>query len=200
MTLKTRTTTKAALLLAVALVTAHSARAVLVDVYANANSLRGGTPVSSIYLTSGQLFTVSADPGDLWNAGILPRWSNADGLVKNLYATGADESGQPVGTLIGRDFGLYSYDGFSAPFGMLVGKIGSQYIRLGTHYSGTAPDSGWLQLLYWDSNNFDNTQQITALSVAVTPVPEVSTILAGMALLIPFGTSTLRFLRKNRAV
>jgi len=32
-----------------------------------------------------------------------------------------------------------------------------------------------------------------------TPVPEPSTVIAGMLLLLPFGASTLRVLRKNRA-
>lgn len=59
-------------------------------------------------LTAGQPvpFRVSVNPANLWNAGPLPRWSNADGLVGDLYATGTDDSLQPVGTHIGEVFSL----------------------------------------------------------------------------------------------
>jgi len=36
--------------------------------------------------------------------------------------------------------------------------------------------------------------------ISITPVPEPTTIVAGAMLLLPFGMSTLRMLRKNRAV
>ena len=72
-----------------------SARAVTVDVFAQANSSTGGAgALTGISLTFGQAFTVSAGLTDLWNAGPLPRWSNADGLIAPLLATGSDDSGQ----------------------------------------------------------------------------------------------------------
>jgi len=40
--------------------------------------------------------------------------------------------------------------------------------------------------------------QATALTAAAVPVPESTTILAGVLLLLPLGASTLRILRRNR--
>ena len=80
--------------------TSLSAHAANYDVYAYNNS-SGGTGVTTISLAAGQSFTVTANPNDLWSAGALPRFSNANGLTGNLYASAADDSGQSVGTLIG---------------------------------------------------------------------------------------------------
>lgn len=153
--------------------------------------------MATIALMAGQGFTVSASPADLWNAGPLPRWSNADGLIADLYATGSDDSGELAGTLIGQNFGVHSVGLFSAPYGALVGEIAGNYILLGTSYSGLSPATGILNLLYWDSNNGDNTEQL--IGVNVTVVPEPATMIAGALLLVPFGASTIRILRKNRA-
>ncbi len=145
-------------------------RAALFDVHARENSSTGGSGAPTISLSDGQAFTVSVDPLDLWNAGALPRWSDANGLIEDLLATGSDESGQAAGTLIGKDWGLWTQNGFSAPYGALVGQIGSAYILLGTSYSGTAPSAGVLNLFYWDSYSSDNTENIQA-SVNVVPLP-----------------------------
>ena len=67
-----------------------SAQAVVVEALANSSS--GGIGSSTgVILTAGQTFSVSVDVNDLWNAGPLPRWSNADGLKGDLFATGGDE-------------------------------------------------------------------------------------------------------------
>jgi len=73
-------------------VAAPSVNAATVIVDAKANSSTAGTGVfSGLALTFGQLFNVTVNPDDLWNAGALPRWSNADGLIRDLLATGTDE-------------------------------------------------------------------------------------------------------------
>jgi hypothetical protein len=77
-------------------------------------------------------------------------------------ATSGDDSGETAGTPIGADFGTWTQDGFTAPFGTLVGKIGSTYFEIGTSFVGPAPDTGTLFLMYWDSNSGDNTQFVTA--------------------------------------
>jgi hypothetical protein len=146
------------------------------DVYARANSSSGGSGLDTINLLAGQAFTVSVDPNDLWNAGELPRWSNADGLVGNLYASGSDDSEEADGTLIGKDWGLWNQFGLSAPFGALVGSIGGTYFFIGTSYSGTAPADGWLKLFYWDSFNTDNTQFIKA-DINAVPIPAAAWLL-----------------------
>jgi hypothetical protein len=124
------------------------------------NTIPGVGLDTGIYLAAGQTFSVSVDPNDLWNAGKLPRWSNADGLIADRLATIGDDSGEPAGTLIGTNFGLWTYSGLSAPYGALVGEIGGTFFLLGTNFSGPAPVSGTLRLFFWDENNYDNADKI----------------------------------------
>lgn len=138
---------------------------------ARLNSSSGGTPKATVALTAGQALTISVAPTDLWSAGALPRWSNANGLTGNQFATGTDESGEAAGTLIGTSFGLWPQNGFSAPYGALVGRIGSAYQLIGTSFNGAAWGTGTLDLFYWDSNNDDNFQSITASISAAVPEP-----------------------------
>lgn len=125
-----------ALVAGLAGVSATSAQAVVVNAFTNSSS--GGTGGStSVFLTVGQIFNVDVNPNDLWNAGALPRWSNADGLIVKLYATGSDESGAGVGTLIGDIFPLWTQATLTAAYGTLVGKIGAgDFFAIGTHFSG----------------------------------------------------------------
>lgn len=161
---------------------AAASQAMTVDVYAAANSSTGGVGLDTLNLNAGQGFNVSVDPLDLWSAGTGLRWSNADGLVADLFATGSDESGQLAGTKIGQPFALHSQGGLSAPFGALVGRIGAgDYFLVGTSYAGTAAAAGMLKLYYWDSNAYDNSQFVTA---SISAVPEPGTyalLLAGLA-------------------
>lgn len=162
-----------------------SARAVTVDVFAEANSSSGGAgALTGISLTFGQAFTVSAEVTDLWNAGPLPRWSNADGLIVPLVATGSDDSSQPDGTPIGSIFPLYAQGALTAPYGSLVGKIGAgDFFLVGTNFSGTANATGQLSLYYWDSNNGDNSGSIAAtISASAVPGPIVGAGLPGLAM------------------
>src|SRR5262245_57756584 len=86
---------------------------------AKLNSTTGGTGAATLVFTAGDAFSVFVDPTDLWNAGALPRWSNADGIDgPDLIATGSDDSGQLAGTVIGSDiFGDWTQGGLTAPFG-----------------------------------------------------------------------------------
>ncbi|WP_309644799.1 hypothetical protein, partial [Phenylobacterium sp.] len=116
---------------AASLALASAADAAVFIVNAQANSSNGGTGVSSLALAAGQTFTVSVDADDLWSAGALPRWSNADGLNGPRIATGTDESGEPAGTLIGSPFAAWTQNGLTAAYGSLVGEIGGIYKVLG---------------------------------------------------------------------
>ncbi len=157
---------------------AASAHAAPFAVDAFANSTSGGTGVATISLSAGEQFTVTVNPADLWNAGDLPRWSNAGGLVANLYATGSDASGQPFGTLIGQNWGTWTQNGLTAPYGALVGQIGSgSFFLVGTSYLGTASAAGILSLYYFDSNQSDNSGKITA-NVSAVPLPSAVLLLA----------------------
>jgi hypothetical protein len=163
-----------------------SAHAVTINVFAEANSSSGGTgALTGISLTFGQAFTVSAELTDLWNAGPLPRWSNADGLIAPLVATGSDDSGEAAGTPIGSIFALYTQAGFTAPYGSLVGEIGGSgiFFLIGTNFSNTANATGQLALYYWDSNNSDNSGSIAAtISASAVPGPIVGAGLPGVVM------------------
>lgn len=156
------------------------------DVFALAHSSNSGAGLgldTGVFFNAGEAFTVTVDPGDLWNAGDLPRWSNADGITgPDLFATGSDDSGEAAGTLIGSDiFGLHTEGSLSAPFGTLVGSVGGSFFVLGTNFAGTAPASGNLRLYYWDTFTPDNTEFVTAF---VNPAPEPGTLmLAALGLL-----------------
>lgn len=172
---------------ALALVTlfaSAAANATAFAVKAFDNSSSGGTGLATISLLAGQTFSVSASSNDLWSAGALPRFSDADGLTYSRFATAADDSGQAVGTQIGSNFGLYSQSNLSAAFGTLVGQIDSgNYFVVGSTFNGVAATTGMLKLYYWDSNFSDNFGEISA-NVNVTAVPEPETyalMLAGLA-------------------
>jgi hypothetical protein len=170
---------------------ANSANAAVIDVFAQANSSSNGTGASTgIFFSAGDYFTATAGVEDLWNAGTLPRWSNADGLVGNLFATGSDDSGQALGTLIGKNFGTWTQHGLTAAYGSLVGSINGNYFLMGTNYAGNAVDTGELLLSYWDSNNGDNTEQIAV--TITTAVAEPSSIA-----LLGLGLAALGFSRRK---
>ena len=174
-------------------ISATSAQAVVVQAFTNSRS--GGSGVSTgVLLTAGPDFTVDVDPHALWNAGALPRWSNADGLITKLYATGTDDSGQVAGTLIGDVFPLWSQGGLTTAFGTLVGRIGSgDFFAIGTHFSGPANATGELTFFYWDSNNGDNTQFVNA---NISAVPEPSTW--AMMILGFAGVGFMAYRRRNQ--
>jgi hypothetical protein len=162
-----------------------TAGAAVVTVQANANSSSGGTPLNTgLAFAAGDALSIVAAVDDLWSAGALPRWSNADGLVRDLFATGSDESGAVAGTLIGTNFGTLTIGGFTAPFGALVGEIGGVRFFAGTGFAGVAPASGTLTFVYWDSNSSDNNDSVrVTIGEDGSTVPEPGTLaLLGLGL------------------
>jgi PEP-CTERM motif len=162
-----------ALALSVAILAPASASAATVIVNAQANSSTGGVgKASGLTLAIGQGFRILSSTNDLWSAGALPRFSDGNGLTGNRTATAADDSGQPVGTLIGQSFGTHSQNGFIAPFGSLVGRYADgTYQLVGANFTGAATGNGALSLFYWDSNNDDNTGDIAFTVLAGVPEP-----------------------------
>ena len=157
------------------------------EVMAKENSTSGGVGLSTLALTAGEQFSVFVATNDLWNAGSLPRWSNADGLTGSLFYTATTDAQVPVystGTQIGTLFSLWTQGGLTAAYGTLVGQIGSgSFFSIGTSFTGIAPTTGTLKLFYFDSNNGDNTGSVMA---TVTAVPEPETyamMVAGLGLM-----------------
>ena len=171
------------------------AGSITLDVFALTNSSTGGTGAAAGTVNVGDLMTISANTDDLWSAGALPRWSNADGLTGILLATGSDDSGQAAGVQIGANFGLHTQNGLSLPFGTLVGEIAGNYFEVGTFFSGAALASGTLNLFYWDSNFGDNTGSIsvTVRTPDGNPVPA-----PGALALLGLGLTAMGLTRRNK--
>ena len=145
------------------------------EVKAKEHSSADSQGLATIVLQAGQSFSIAVASDDLWSAGPVPRWSNADGLVDNLFATAGDESGAAEGELIGVNYGNYG----AFAYGTLVGRIGNgSFFQVGTDYQGVATQAGTLSLFYWDSNSSDNSGYITAYINAV-PEPSSLALLAG---------------------
>ncbi len=148
------------------------AQAEVFVVSAAGNSSSGGTALATgLTFAVGDAFRVFSSTNDLWSAGELPRFSDGNGLIADRFATAADDSGQPVGTLIGTNFGPYTQDGFTAAFGTLVGRIGGTYYNLGANNSLVTTSAGELELFYWDSNNGDNSGSISFNILNGVPEP-----------------------------
>lgn len=171
-----------------------TANAAVITVDALVNSSSGGTGFATgIMFSAGDHFTATAALDDLWSAGALPRWSNADGLVADLFATGSDESGEAAGTKIGQAFGSHTQHGISLPFGMLVGSIDGNFFGMGTSFNGNAAATGELLLWYWDSNNGDNSESIQ-VTIETVAVPEPSIVA-----LFALGLLSLGFASRRKA-
>ena len=185
-----------ALLGALAVLTLGSgvASAVPFDVFALTHSseidgvgvVQGTGLATGLFFDTGDSFTASADPDDTWRAGDDTggvRESNADGL------TGLPPHG-------GSDFGLVAGDGFSAHFGTLVGRLGTQYFVIGTTFSsGPLVLSGPTQLVlfYWDTFTPDNSGSVR-VDIQPSAVPEPATLL-----LLGGGLSGLALRRRRKS-
>lgn len=150
-----------------------SASAATIIVAAQGNSSSGGAgKASGLTLVAGQFFRINSSLDDLWSAGALPRFSDANGLTGPRFATATDDSSQAAGTQIGQDFGLWTQNGFSAPYGALVGRYADgTYQLIGANFTGAATGNGALDLFYWDSNNFDNGGEIAFTVLPGIPEP-----------------------------
>ena len=183
---------------------------VVVDASANNSKADAGLPSSTgkdtgVDIVSGNRLGVTVNQNDLWNSGPLvslggKRWSNADGQVRDMFATGPavhDDSktntlvnppndGPPTpGQQIGQNAGpsniggaVFKFQGGSwvqdlagAPIGALVGSTdGSTFYIFGTAFDGPAPATGRLKLYYWDNNCCVDNTEFVTVTVATESI------------------------------
>jgi len=162
-----------------------SAEAVTVDVFAFGNSLNGsGVDLDTgVDLSIDDRLVVTAT--GCWSAGAAPRDSDADGLDGSSPCP-------PTG-----DFGFFSFDGESFRFGALVGRLDSQdWFLIGTSFDQVLTQAGRLFLVYWDSNNHDNSGSVKA---TITVNPDATVPLPGSLLLLGVGLLGSAVLVRGRA-
>ena len=141
-----------------------AASAATVTVESAANSTGGGSGKSTgLFLTIGQMFSVTASTADTWSLGSndpgCTRESNADGLTAC--------------------FGNYTQGNLSALYGTLVGQIaGGDFFVIGSTFLGAASAAGELLLFNFDSNQGDNSGEI-AVTVSSVPLPAGGLLLLG---------------------
>ena len=160
---------------ALALSTPASATTYTVDALADSIS----TPLDTgLVLNSADTYSFSVENAatTIWHAGSddpFPRSSTADGINPSYY-------------------GEYSFDGFTANYGALVGHTTTNgYFLIGTGMIGSGY-AGDLQLMYWDSYYGDNSGTQT---LDVNRVPEPVTLsLFGAGLL---GAAAMRRKKKR---
>jgi hypothetical protein len=131
-------------------------------------------------------FTV-IDPSTLWSAGAgTYRSSTADGIDPTLPNPEA-----PMG------FGQYTFDGFTANFGALVGEDASHFFLIGTGPTDLSGLSGEIHVGYWDGvgEYGDNSGSQT---LSITVVPEPSTWAMMLAGFVGLGFAALGRGRKVR--
>ncbi|MCF6196272.1 MAG: PEP-CTERM sorting domain-containing protein [Emcibacter sp.] len=162
------------------------AHATTIDVYAAGNSSTGGGgAVTGINIGIGDHLVMTTDVNDCWSAGPSPRESNADGLV------GTGGTCQPTAA-----FGNWTQAGVSAPYGTLMGKIGSgAFFVVGTFFDQIMAEAGALALYYWDSNSGDNSGYVT-VSISQNPNTGQNIPEPGILGLLGLGLGLLLFRRR----
>jgi len=168
----------------------------------------GGAPFVDVFGNGGldgSVFSwAGLDPANPFGPGFLTFYYQVNNLppgataVERFTASGfmglpVDVTFIPVGGIVPTTadrsfFDLGNVVGFNFPgFGAIPDSSSSQILVVHTAYAGPVS--------YSVGSVIDGTSD-TVLILA--PVPETSTMVAGALLLLPFGASALRILRKNR--
>jgi hypothetical protein len=179
-------------IIAVALVIAVQARASLFDITFTSNDggtvgsgWVSGTPNGSgVFTATGGSFEITGNPA------FSPL---AYSLIANPNAP--NQATSPLGYFYYDNQVLTGQNPFLSNNGLLFGGSGDG-IEINLFSNGpSSPIPGGTYQLY--QNNGANGANLFG-EATLTAVPEASTMIAGALLLLPFGASTLRILRKNR--
>ena len=160
------------------------------------NTTSSSQTISSIFILSHSL---AFHPGSLGQYAIVQFTAPSAGS----YLISATFQGDDVGyTTTGVDVLV----GGTPSFAGVVN--GFEHVPGGPATSGSSPITSWsstpvhlsagepVDFMVTTDGKFDNDS--TGLQALVTAVPEPTTLIAGALLLLPFGASTLRILRRNR--
>lgn len=117
-----------------------------------------------------------------------------------IYATGPDDySGTLAGAYTHKDRGDVTSvaSGWDYVIAKYAGKKGGYVLFYLGGQEATLPEYPYS---FWWNGASDRSYGISGYTAFnFSPVPEPATLLAGAVLLLPFGVSTLRILRRNRA-
>jgi hypothetical protein len=130
-------------------------------VNAKENSVSGGVPLQTgINLSAGNVLSINVSPDDLWS-------SRPDGSRGTSNANG-------LGNPFGDNIGTFTKSGYTFLFGSLIGSLdgGQTFFPVGTKLEMTMLGPGRLSLFYWDSDNQNNGDAVTA-TIAVYKGPVV---------------------------
>jgi hypothetical protein len=209
-------------LVAVGLVcSAATSKAVLYGVVLNNNSVFANVPnnpVSTSGLGSPLVSTFANTSGSTTQAGVLDSWVSS--VMSNPYGAGDLTFIYKLTETGNADIATLALNGFSSLTQVTVNNLsltgGAAALQanltaggtLNFTFSGITGNGNFSDelVVYTSSkvwgqataNVIDNVTAGAADLAPVAPVPEPTTAVAGALLLLPFGASTLRILRKNR--
>jgi hypothetical protein len=181
-------------IMAAALVTAIQAHASLFDItFTGVDGVTFGSGEIIATDNGGGVYT--ADSGTFVIAPGGPLIAGTYSLIPNPGAP--NQSTSPSGLFFYDNQVAAQADPFLSNNGLLFGN-GPVDVNLYSNLPlGSTPEYNLVEGLGGDY--IPNINGING-SATLTPVPEVSTMIAGALLLLPFGASTLRILRRNRMV
>jgi MYXO-CTERM domain-containing protein len=158
------------------------ALAVAIPVQAGFNSVSGGAGAEAWPVMEGEAMTIETRPDGQWTSGTAHPPTGAEGLA-----------GAP-----------FTFGGFTAPLGALVGEIAGLFQRLGSSFAGPAWATGPLRLFHWGEaeegvgGTIEVLLRLESATPGVIPPAATPTPAPGAAPLLAAGLLGLAALRRRR--
>jgi hypothetical protein len=166
--------------------------------------LNGGATFDAVYAAASQALYTAAPGGSPISSAILAAPGNVGNNAPSRSASvvGYNPVSQPFLFLDeANGNNAYSDPSLNSGVDRMVTFAVTGYLQTaGDLNTWTAFSDGTTHyvIAFEDGTDMDYNDLVVEVS-GVTPVPEPTTMIAGVLLLLPFGASTLRILRKNRA-